>query len=265
MCAKTKEGCLIKISTLTDQNLRDANQDSALIVPKIINGKRAVLCMVADGMGGTDEGGIASAIVKERVEQWIEKNPFALFDGSEITEDYEKTLTDLVTRINREIFDYGAEYMCSLGSTIALIYIAEISHKSTYEYIALNIGDSRIYKFTDKRKGMQITKDQTAAQMEIDRGNMTKEEAGKSPLQHKLTQCLGMETDPVPDFFRGKTKKGDYIMICSDGIYNRTEIDEIGEIIRAKKKTTKQKLMLLIDKAKESGEKDNATGIMIEV
>lgn len=243
----------MKISTITDQNKREYNQDNKFVIPKVVNGDKVLLAVVADGMGGTDEGGEASRRVKVILERWFEDNIKDLHSQTKMKNSLNKALKD----INDEIYSYGKENLCSLGTTAAIIILKD------KEYIVANIGDSRVYKFSSKP--IQITKDQTLAQREIDAGNMTVEEAKLDKKSHTLTQCLGMSDDVEPDFFRGKYKDGDYFLLCSDGLYNRIEIEDIEEVIKQKKKNTKEKLTELVIMSKETGETDNITGILIEI
>ena len=170
----------MKISTITDQNKREYNQDNKFVIPKVVNGDKVLLAVVADGMGGTDEGGEASRRVKVILERWFEDNIKELHSQTKIKNSLNKALKD----INDEIYSYGKENLCSLGTTAAIIILKD------KEYIVANIGDSRVYKFSSKP--IQITKDQTLAQREIDAGNMTVEEAKLDKKSHTLTQCLGM-------------------------------------------------------------------------
>ena len=74
-----------------------------------------------------------------------------------------------------------------------------------------------------------------------------------------------MSSDVEPDFFRGKYKDGDFFLLCSDGLYNRIEIEDIEDVVKQKKKNTKEKLAELVIMSKETGETDNITGILIEI
>ena len=132
----------------------------------------------------------------------------------------------MLEKLNTDVYSYEKETGRSTGSTIAALIIFD------KEYIAVNIGDSRIYKFGIKN--IQITKDQTLAQLEIDRGNLTPEEALTDRRSHTLLQSLG-QADPVePDFFKGKCRKGDSFLICSDGMYNRNDISDLASVIKDK-------------------------------
>ena len=64
----------MRASAFTDQNKRKSNQDNKLIIPKIIHGNKTIFALVADGMGGTEHGEIASQIAKEEMEAWYAEN-----------------------------------------------------------------------------------------------------------------------------------------------------------------------------------------------
>lgn len=244
----------MKISAFTDQNKRKSNQDNKLVIPKIINGHKTLLCLVADGMGGTEHGEIASLIAKEEIEMWYQDNiKTAISSPAKL----KNSLLNKIKEINDKVVNYGENNSVSLGTTITLLLI----YKNNF--YAVNIGDSRIYQLGKNPK--QITQDHTAAQMEVDMGRMTEEEAKNSNLSHKLTRCIGIKEFIAPDYFQGKTKKGDYFLLCSDGMYNRVDIEEINKIAKSPVLSTKEKLNELAILSKSKDEKDNITGIFIEV
>ena len=70
---------------------------------------------------------------------------------------------------------------------------------------------------------------------------------------------------PNPDFFKGKYKNGDYFLLCSDGMYNTMDLEEIEEIVMYKDYGTKDKLVMLANKAKDNKEKDNITGVLAHI
>ena len=248
----------LKLSSISDQNLRESNQDNCLILSNSIKNSKTVLCLVADGMGGLSDGEKASKIVKETFEEFFKKDLCidAGFSSPEFYREMKVRICRIITEANMKIIRYGEEHGVKLGTTLVLLFIYN------NRYIVGNVGDSRAYLFS--RKAEQLTRDQTAAQDDIDSGVMTYEEAKTSRKSHILTQCLGLNSELDIDFSGGKFSKKDYFLLCSDGMYNRVEIDELEKIIRQKDRSTKKKLADLVIKAKENGESDNITGILIE-
>ena len=245
----------MRISSITDTNKRDQNEDDRLIIPSKVGSRKVLLAAVFDGMGGTDAGEVASKMAREGFERWFFEDLEKSLKG--YPSATKEVLIELLEEINQKIYNYETENGKSSGSTAAVILIYGD------EYIAVNVGDSRIYKFGSKN--IQITKDQTLAQIEVDRGNLTPEEALNDKRSHTLTQSLGQEDKLEPDFFKGKCKKGDSFLICSDGMYNRVGIDEMNEVIKDRDLNTKEKLTELAILSKSEGEKDNITGILIEI
>ena len=245
----------MRISSITDTNQRDQNEDNRLILPMKVGGKKILLAAVFDGMGGTEAGEEASRMAKERVESWFINNQTLVASAN--LEKIKDVLTSLLVSLNEEIYNYGLEINKSLGTTSAILMIIGD------EYIVSNIGDSRIYKFGSKT--LQITKDHTLAQVEVDRGNLTPEEAMTDKRSHTLTQSLGFIDPPDPDYFKGKCKKGDSFLLCSDGMYNRVLIEDMAEVVKDKEWNTKEKLIQIAILSKAEGERDNITGILVEI
>lgn len=245
----------MKISSITDTNKRDNNEDNRIILPKKIGSKKILLAAVFDGMGGTEAGEVASKIARDNTEEWflgkLEQSV------SRFPDETKQALSDLLNQINDLVYEYEIEKDISTGSTAAVLLIYGD------EYIAANIGDSRIYKFSSKNA--QITKDQTVAQLEVDRGNLTPEEALTDKRSHTLTQSLGQKEKVIPDFYKGKAKRGDIFLICSDGMSNRISIEEMAQIVKDRDYNTKEKLTELAVLSKAGGERDNITGILIEI
>ena len=245
----------MRVSSITDTNKRDQNEDNRLILPKKIGSRKIILAAVFDGMGGTEAGEIASQIARDRFEQWFSSNIEESIKS--FPAGTKEDITALFSQINKEVYEYELDKNLSSGTTAAVLLL------NGDEYIAANIGDSRIYKFSVKN--IQITKDQTVAQLEVDRGNLTPEEALTDKRSHTLLQSLGQAEDPEPDFFKGKCKKGDAFLVCSDGMYNRVSIDQMDEIVKDKDLGTKEKLTEIAILSKAEGENDNITGILIEM
>ena len=262
----------MKISSLSDQNGREYNQDRRIVIPKAFPQQKVLFCMVADGMGGTDAGGEASRIAVKYFEKWVENEMSNLFSekGSRSL-SLRNSIEEAFNNINEEILAFGRNNKVSLGTTAVILILFQ------NEYLVANLGDSRAYRFSRQagRKGRfsstRITRDQTAIQSSIDKGIISEEDAKKSKLSHVLTSCLGMKPSKDgkimmrADFYRGTFNKGDHFLLCSDGLYNRVDTQEMTEVIKKDNLSTKEKLMELFIKSKEAGEKANITGILVEV
>ena len=220
-----------------------------MILPRTIYIKgekvKTILCVVADGMGGLEHGEVASKIAVDTFRNWDYDHLDMDYTKKDFYQEMKTEFCKIISRANKEVCQYEYENGMETGSTVVMLFIINNL------YIVANIGDSRAYHFS--RKPKQIPKDQTY------------EEAMHGPDSHILTQCLGEKEEIYPEFFKGKFKKGDFFLLCTDGMYNRVSIEELEKIIRKKNMGTKSKLTELIIQAKEKEEKDNISGILIQV
>ena len=135
--------------------------------------------VVCDGMGGLAKGEVASAALIRAFSDWFE-NEFPDILYNRRTEDginrieLENELNALVIDVNHRIAEHGKQFHVAMGTTVALLLMAE------GKYYTMNVGDSRVYRINGGNL-LQLTKDQTFVQKEIDQGRMTPEEARNHP------------------------------------------------------------------------------------
>ncbi len=209
----------MKIAARTDIGLvRDNNQDSYAAC-ELEDG--AVLAVVCDGMGGAAEGALASSeavrIIKDR-----------------ITERYYSSMSDISVRslmvsavenANKYIHDLSltdAKYE-GMGTTVVAVLAAD-----SYVYIA-HAGDSRAYKISDGKLN-QLTRDHSVVQRMLENGEITLEEAADHPSKHIITRALGVDEEIRIDFCQENFDDGDLLILCSDGLSNFVNSDDIVRI-----------------------------------
>ncbi|MCR5735253.1 MAG: protein phosphatase 2C domain-containing protein [Lachnospiraceae bacterium] len=202
----------------------------------VYDGKGDLLIGVFDGMGGEEHGEMASLLASETA---------AVTERAE-DEDPVDMLLGLCDRANEKIYKYAAENNIeSMGTTGALLYFAK-------DGITLcNIGDSRIFRFVD---GVlkQISFDHVAPY----------KVGGKPPL----SQNLGIPPEEMqidPYVATGEYQDGDIYLICSDGLTDMVDEEEISRIISAY--SIKDAVPKLLRTALENGGKDNTTVILCRV
>ena len=127
--------------------------------------------------------------------------------------------------------------------------------------VVTNVGDSRAYYIT--RAGItRITKDHSLVQMMVDRGELTPEVAKSYPGKNFITRAIGTETTVLCDIFHLDVGKGDYLLLCSDGLSNLLDDQEIlFEVVHGVYKQNCCKRLLNI--AKNRGAPDNVTSVLI--
>ncbi len=208
---------------LTDIGIvRKDNQDSYAI--RALDEQVAV-AVVCDGMGGARAGNVASAVAVESFAAAVEASL-----KNEIPADpmaREDILADACHKANAQVYELAAsqaEYR-GMGTTLvaALVLPDEI-------YV-VNVGDSRCYLFTPQG-AHQITQDHSLVQVLVDRGELTPEEARIHPKKNLITRALGVDTEVVPDLYRVSYRRGDHLLLCSDGLTNVLADDAIRETLR---------------------------------
>lgn len=245
--------------------VKEVNQDSLYRKNAKYNGDFLLFAMVADGMGGLDAGEIASKTLTDNFDDWFLHGGLEKALDSDILrfdEELQKSIGSIISRSNDEMNDYGREHKMITGSTATMILL----YNGTY--YAANIGDSRIYRLT-KGALYQVTIDHSWIQQQLDLG-YTEEDILDDPqyddLCNRITRCVGAGTDyAYADYFSNDYIAGDMFLLCSDGLIHENTVDEITSILMDEKLDLDDKIEILIDNAKDRGEEDNITAILIEV
>ena len=126
----------------------------------------------------------------------------------------------------------------------------------------LNIGDSRLYLINEKGTIRQITQDHSLVEEMIRLGEMNKSEAKEHPDKNIITRAVGVAKDLEVDFFEVGLKSGDIVLLCSDGLTNMIEDDEIKRIVLSQRDIV-ERAEKLVETANENGGKDNITVVLI--
>ena len=206
------------------------------------------LFAVADGMGGHNAGDYASShavrILVDEIREDTDYNPV-------------KVIRHAIETANTEIIEQAQkdEKLRGMGTTMVVATIV-----GQYAYVA-NVGDSRLY-VVDKQL-RQITRDHSLVQEMVRMGEITAEEARNHPDKNIITRAVGVVPELSVDFFEVELKPGDTVLMCSDGLTNMIEDEEIKKIVLGQRDIV-EKAEKLIDTANENGGKDNITVVLIE-
>ena len=236
---------------LTDQGcVRKQNQDSYQIEQLDRGG---LLCVVCDGMGGAKSGNIASSLAVDVFVQEVKRSWKPLMDQEQI----DQMLTSAVKLANFTVFDQAQQFeeFDGMGTTLVAALIK--NRRATI----VNVGDSRAYGIT--ASGIkQLTRDHSLVQMMVERGDLTPEVAKTYPGKNLITRAIGTEPMVLCDVFHLDVAKGDYILLCSDGLSNMMDDQEIlFEVVHGVNKS--HCCMRLLDIAKNRGAPDNVTSILV--
>ena len=227
---------------------RKLNQDYVYTSEQPV-GKLPNLFIVADGMGGHNAGDYAS---KTTVETMVEK-----VSASEETERT-RILDEAIQAANRLIREKASESaeLEGMGTTVVAA-----TCDGTRLCVA-NVGDSRLY-VANKKEIRQITKDHSWVEEMVRRGGMGREEARNHPDKNIITRAVGAEDSVKVDFFSVQLKEGDMILMCTDGLTNMLEDEEIRMILNGARDVV-EKAEALVAAANDHGGKDNISVILID-
>lgn len=218
----------------------------------------AVMC---DGMGGLNNGELASAFVVNAFSNWFE-NEFPAYacqqnvDFGRVTARWR----EITLEQGRKILDYGNSNGISLGTTLTAFLAVN------NQYAVIHVGDSRLYVINNTVH--QITRDQTVAALEVEQKRMTPEEAKNDRRSSILLQCVGASKVINPEIRTGVINENDVFMLCSDGFRHKISEEEmygvISPVLLTSEQVMKKSLVDLIELDKARSERDNITAILIK-
>lgn len=239
----------MKAFGMTDKGLiRHENQDHFRIE---YPGDKTLL-IVCDGMGGAKGGAIASELA---CKAFLSNLTLAL---SKLAGEEDATLmTEAVSYANLAVYEKSKtsdEYE-GMGTTLvsAMVTGSRCS--------VVNVGDSRAYHFRDGAC-TQITRDHSLVEEMVRQGLITKEEARHHPRKNVITQAVGLGYRLKSDTFTVELREGDRILLCSDGLSNLIEDDELAQIVFSDEEP-EHICDMLIRKALERGAPDNVTAAVL--
>ena len=238
---------------LTDPGcVRTQNQDSYKIEQL---DRSSLLCVVCDGMGGAKSGNIASSLAIDVFVQEVKQTWTSGMDQEKIN----KMLRSAVKLANFTVYDQAAQFedFSGMGTTLAAVLIKGM------DATVVNVGDSRVY-LVDSAGISQLTKDHSLVQMMVERGELTPELARTYPGKNFITRAIGTEAICECDLFRQKLERGACLLLCSDGLSNMMDDQEIlFEVAHSQERDLCCEHLL--DIVKKRGAPDNVTGVLVSI
>lgn len=204
--------------------------------------------IVADGMGGHNAGDYASKVTVEtmlaEMQSSFEKNPTLIF----------RRAIEEANEVIRRRADEDKK-LEGMGTTVVVA-----SCMGRFLQVA-NVGDSRLYVVN--REIRQITRDHSLVEEMIRMGGLDRADARNHPDKNIITRAVGAEDHVEPDFFTVELREGDTVLMCSDGLTNMLEDEEIRMIISGARDLV-EKAERLVEAANANGGRDNISVILIE-
>jgi serine/threonine protein phosphatase PrpC len=219
----------LRAAAMTDVGrVREHNEDSVMAVEysreSMIDPAQRHLYVVADGMGGAEAGEVASAIAVEAIRRYIE----AELDGARAEANGAELLAAALEEANSRIIEYVASHPDSrgMGSTGVCALVAPPDAAVAW------VGDSRAY-LMEGATLRQVTKDHSLVQRLVEIGQISAEEAHTHEHKNVITRSLGArQSGPAgAEAISLKLKRGDRLMLCSDGLTAHVRDGQIGDIM----------------------------------
>ena len=200
-------------------------------------------------MGGHQAGDYASKCTVETMVREIrgcfEKSPIRILSKAI------RIANDQVRKKARE-----DESLLGMGTTV-------VAATCLGKYLQVaNVGDSRLYIINDEVR--QITRDHSLVEEMVRMGGIDREAARNHPDKNIITRAIGARDTIEIDFFHEELKSGDIVLMCSDGLTNMLEDEEIGRILRSQG-TIEERAEELIEAANQNGGRDNIAVIVIDM
>lgn len=228
--------------------VRKNNEDNSCICDDIR------LLAVADGMGGHKAGEIASRLALEALVEYLRDH------RDHLVADPEQALVQGFKVANRAVYDLArkdGEKFYGMGTTITAMIPQDD------KIIVAHVGDSRAYKVSNNNIKL-LTTDHSLVNELVKSGGITPEEAERHPQKNVLTRAIGTSPDVEVDVNIEPVSKGDIVVLCTDGLSNMVNLDEIKKMSETQE-SLQERVKHLTEMALDRGGEDNITVILYQV
>jgi serine/threonine protein phosphatase PrpC len=237
----------MKVAARTDIGRVRKNNEDALLVDEPLG-----LLIVADGMGGHAGGEVASAVAIEAIATYVKGH----LAGSEAVDQAAALLQAAIRTADEAIWTAACAHreLRDMGTTVVLAVC-----RGNQAHIA-HMGDSRAYLL---RQGelRQLTEDHSVVARLIKAGQLAPGRARSHPLRHQITRYLG-NRQAVAELHCVTWRRGDYLLLCSDGLTNMMEDHHLKELILQSGMDVQAACEALVARANANGGEDNISMIL---
>ncbi len=238
----------MKLYAMTDMGRkREVNQDYVFATDKPV-GPFPNLLVLADGMGGHKAGDYAS--------KFTVKVFYRELENTELTKPKE-ILQNCIQVANHELIQVSQSDVKLEGMGTTLVAATIIGNTLHFA----NIGDSRLYLINDKIQ--QLSTDHSLVEEMVRLGGIKAEEAKHHPDKNIITKAIGVKEDVEPDFYERRLDKDDVILICSDGLSNMVDDEDMFDIVKSSRDLV-EAVEMLIEKANSNCGRDNIGVVMAQ-
>lgn len=238
--------------------VRSHNEDSVELEENI------GLAVLADGMGGYNAGeiasGIATALITSETKEALTRLDMPAIKKASRLPAASRLLHDAVLKANTSIYESANSQpqYAGMGTTLVVGLFCDDN------VVVAHIGDSRCYRLRDNALEL-ITRDHSLLQEQIDSGLLTKEVARRSLNKNLVTRAVGIEPDVVPEIHVHEVKAGDLYLLCSDGLNDMVEDEDIELTVSSLAANLPLAVSQLVQMANDAGGRDNISVVLIKI
>jgi protein phosphatase len=249
----------LQAATLTDPGrVRDHTEDCIESRPDI------GLYVLADGMGGYNAGevasGMATSLISDGLQETWSPKEIERMGRDDAKATSERLLREQIARANSAIFTTSQNNPECAGMGTTLVVTLFFDNFMTVAHI----GDSRLYRLRGDTME-QVTRDHSLLQEQLDSGLITPEEAKLSQNKNLVTRALGIDPTVDPELHVYETQVGDTYLLCSDGLSDMVEDEEIRVTLVTLRSNPNLTVQQLIQTANDNGGRDNISAMLIRV
>jgi PPM family protein phosphatase len=250
---------VLEIASCTDPGMvRSHNEDS------IASDAARGLVVLADGMGGYNAGEVASGMATTVITTEMQQALASLrpYDQDPRTgqEVGARLIRDQVLKANASIYQAAQSQpqYAGMGTTlvVGLFYDNRV--------LVAHLGDSRLYRLRE-RELVQLTRDHSLLQEQIDSGLLTPEQAKHAQHKNLVTRALGIDPSVEPEIHEYPSRPGDLYLLCSDGLCDMVEDEDICMAMEAFGANLRLAAQQLVQMANDNGGRDNVSVILVRV
>lgn len=241
----------MKTKFITDQGIvRNRNEDNG---GTFYNLNNQLLAIVADGMGGHQAGDVASTLAVLTAKSKWEKAE--QIDNADQAEQF---LAKLIEDMNQLVYSSSKQEKQyeGMGTTVVMAICTD-----SFVTIA-HVGDSRCYLYNESGF-KQLTSDHSYVNELVRTGEISADDAKDHPNKNVLTQVVGTDETVKRDIRSLTFEKGDVLLLCSDGLYNKVNEAEIVAVIEEEEESFEARWQKLVHLANERGGEDNITLVAV--
>lgn len=235
----------------------DLTADRAELTPDVRDhevGERGSLLLVADGMGGAAAGELASSMASGEILGYLRR--IWREDAAPSGQLFARRMREALEHANTRLHEYATAHpeVRGMGTT------ATAAGVIGQELYVAQIGDSRAY-LVRSGTATQLTRDQSLTQRLVEAGELTEEEAEASERRNIILQALGPDEQVRVDLSHQVLRRGDVLVLCSDGLTSTVKRQEIAEVV-GRDDDLERACRELIAMANERGGPDNITAVV---